>query len=100
MTAACWTAPAPATPRGTVAFSVGVEQFSVLLGVDADARVTEGVVADPDVAATADPATFFALADGRLTTARAIRESGLAVTGDRRLLDRLLTASAARALAA
>ena len=76
--------------RGTFAFTVGDEHFSVVLTDDA-ARVVQDARPDPDVEVVADPATFFALADGRLTTARAVRESGLTVTGDRLLLDRLLT---------
>jgi DNA-binding HxlR family transcriptional regulator/putative sterol carrier protein len=76
--------------RGTFAFSVGEERFAVTV-TDDGARVAQGTAPDADVRATADPATFFALTDGRMTAARAVREGGLTVIGDRRLLDRLLT---------
>ena len=49
------------------------------------------VTAQADVHATTDPATFFALADRRVTPARAVRDGALTVSGERRLLDRLLT---------
>ena len=76
--------------RGTFAFTVGDERFTVTVTGDGS-RVTQGVPPAADVQVTADPATFFALADGRITPARAVREGRLDVTGDRRLLDRLLT---------
>lgn len=80
----------PGDLRGTFAFAVGDERFHVT--VDADgARVHQGAPAAPDLVASTDPTTFFALADRRLTPARAIRDGLLAVDGDRRLLDRLLT---------
>ncbi len=44
--------------------------------------MTQGAPPDADVRVTADPATFFALADGRVTPARAVREGHLAVTGE------------------
>lgn len=75
--------------RGTFAFHVGDELFHVTL-TDADARVAQGVPHAPTLLAVTDPMTFLALADRRLTPARAVREGNLQVTGDRRLLDRLL----------
>lgn len=75
--------------RGTFAFVVGDEAFTVAV-TDAGARVVQGAAADADVHATTDPATFFTLADRRVTPARAVRDGTLAVVGDRALLDRLL----------
>ena len=76
--------------RGSFAFTVGDESFTVVV-TDDGARVEQGARPDAGVHAAADPATFFALADARTTAARAVRDGGLTVTGDRRLLERLLT---------
>ena len=75
--------------RGVFAFAVGDEVFHVDL-TDEGARVVQGVPATADVRVTADPMTFFALADRRITAARAVRDGVLTVDGDRRLLERLL----------
>ena len=74
--------------RGTFAFEIGDERFHVIV-TDAGARVRQGAPPAPDVRAMADPMTFFALADRRLTPAKAVRDGLLTVEGDRRHLDAL-----------
>jgi len=80
----------PHDVRGSFAFEVDGERFSVESG-DGGVRVTDGPPPGrADVTARTDVPTFVALASGELTPARAVREKRLRVEGDRRLLDRLL----------
>ncbi len=79
---------APVAPPGTFEFRIGDEVASLV-----DGSAQPGSVDDPDVLVEADPNAFYNLFVER-------RYDGVTVEGDRSLLDRLLDAASAPAVAA
>ena len=82
-----------ALPHGTIAFTIGDEEFYLTADGD-ELELRDGRPAtDPEVHVTAGHDAFFALADRRVTPAAAVRNGQITVDGDRRLLERLLAAA-------
>lgn len=78
--------------HGTFAFTVDDERFHFAVR-DGAAELHDGTpAADPDVHVTTRLPTFLALASHQLTPARAVREKAISLRGDRRLLEKLLSA--------
>jgi DNA-binding HxlR family transcriptional regulator len=76
---------------GTYAFEVGEERFHVTVSPAGAAELRDGVpAAEPDVRATLDLDTFFALASRALTARDAVAAGRATVAGDAGRLERLL----------